>query len=105
MQKLITIKTDKTQVASPLGEFKFEVDLREEFTDIKEKGVQVLSMRTQENFGKLKTLVGITSDELIEYLKSHPEQLLILEDPVEATPEGATAPEAEETKQEDKSSE
>lgn len=104
MQKLITIKTDKTQVASPLGELKFEVDLREDFTDIEEKGVQVSSMRTQEKYGKLKALVGITSDELFDYLKDHPEQILVLEDPVETAPT-TEIEENTEKKEEDKPSE
>lgn len=98
MQKLITIKTDKTQVAAPIGEIKFEVDL--------EKGsVQISSMRTQEKYGELKNLLGITSDELTDYLKNHPEQLLLSEAPTKSTSEDNTTPEKEETKQEDKSSE
>ena len=79
MQKLITIKTDKTLVASPLGELKFKVNF-------KENNVQVSSMKTQEEYGNLIGLIGITSVELFDYLKDHPEQVLVLEDPVEPTP-------------------
>lgn len=79
MQKLITIKTDKTLVASPLGELKFKVNF-------KENNVQVSSMKTQEEYGNLIGLIGITSVELFDYLKEHPEQVLVLEDPAEPTP-------------------
>ena len=101
MQKLITIKTDKTQVASPIGELKFKVDFKENI-------VQISSMKTQEEYGNLQGLLGITSDELFEYLKDHPEQVSLLEDPIEVTSTTEVeenTEKKEETKQEDKSSE
>ena len=101
MQKLITVKTDKTQVASPIGELKFKVDFKENI-------VQISSMKTQEEYGNLQGLLGITSDELFEYLKDHLEQVSLLEDPIEVTSTTEVeenTEKKEETKQEDKSSE
>ena len=100
MQKLIMIKTDKTQVASPLGELKFKVNF-------KENNVQVLSIKTQEEYGNLIGLIGITSDELFKYLKDHPEQVLVLEDPTEpaSVSEENTMAENTEKKEEEKKEE
>lgn len=77
MQKLITIKTDKTQVSSLIDNFKFKIDLR---ADSNSDQVQVLSLDGQSDYGNLKALVGIDAEQLINHLTIHPEQLEILED-------------------------
>ncbi len=92
---LITVKTNKQTIALPLEDIKIVLDQKSKSS--LESRVLVYSLKKNENLGYLISIYGMSQDDFILYLSSHPEQYRIIEEEKEQKEQGEQGKKQEET--------